>query len=95
MVVIQFPVVDVKHNCPVRHGHEGLRSDNPMGRIAFDHVVKKYGDVVAVNDISFEVADGEFLVLVGPSGCGKTSALRCLAGLEEVTEGSSISATAK
>jgi len=58
-----------------------------MGRIAFDHVIKKYGDVVAVNDISFEVADGEFLVLVGPSGCGKTSALRCLAGLEEVTDG--------
>ena len=58
-----------------------------MGRIAFDHVVKKYGEVVAVDDISFEVADGEFLVLVGPSGCGKTSALRCLAGLEEVTDG--------
>ncbi len=58
-----------------------------MGRIAFDHVVKKYGDVVAVNDVSFEVADGEFLVLVGPSGCGKTSALRCLAGLEQADEG--------
>ena len=58
-----------------------------MGRIAFDHVTKKYGDVVAVNDVSLEAADGEFLVLVGPSGCGKTSALRCLAGLEEVTEG--------
>ena len=58
-----------------------------MGRIAFDHVTKKYGDVVAVNDVSFEAADGEFLVLVGPSGCGKTSALRCLAGLEEVTDG--------
>ena len=59
-----------------------------MGRIAFDHVTKKYGDVVAVKDVSLEAADGEFLVLVGPSGCGKTSALRCLAGLEEVTEGS-------
>ncbi|MCA1668066.1 MAG: ABC transporter ATP-binding protein, partial [Thermomicrobia bacterium] len=58
-----------------------------MGRIAFDHVTKKYGDVVAVKDISLEAADGEFLVLVGPSGCGKTSALRCLAGLEEVTDG--------
>ncbi|MDQ6601668.1 MAG: ATP-binding cassette domain-containing protein, partial [Chloroflexota bacterium] len=58
-----------------------------MGRIAFDHVTKKYGDVVAVNDVSLEAADGEFLVLVGPSGCGKTSALRCLAGLEEVTDG--------
>ncbi len=58
-----------------------------MGRIAYDHVTKKYGDVVAVNDMSIEAADGEFLVLVGPSGCGKTSALRCLAGLEEVTDG--------
>ncbi len=58
-----------------------------MGRIAFDHVTKKYGDVVAVDDMSIEAADGEFLVLVGPSGCGKTSALRCLAGLEEVTDG--------
>lgn len=58
-----------------------------MGRIAFDHVTKKFGDVVAVNDISIEAADGEFLVLVGPSGCGKTTALRCLAGLEEVSEG--------
>ena len=58
-----------------------------MGRIAFEHVIKKYGNVVAVNDISFEAADGEFLVLVGPSGCGKTTALRCLAGLEEVTDG--------
>ena len=58
-----------------------------MGRIALDHMTKKYGDVLAVDDVTIEAADGEFLVLVGPSGCGKTSALRCLAGLEEVTEG--------
>src|SRR5947209_1505814 len=64
-----------------------MRRGTTMGRIAFDHVTKKYGDVTAVNDISIEAADGEFLVLVGPSGCGKTSALRCLAGLEEVTDG--------
>src|SRR5579885_869998 len=64
-----------------------MRRGTTMGRIAFDHVTKKYGEVVAVDDMSFEAADGEFLVLVGPSGCGKTTALRCLAGLEEVTEG--------
>ncbi len=58
-----------------------------MASVAFDHVVKKYGDVVAVNDLSFTIDDKEFLVLVGPSGCGKTTALRCLAGLEEITSG--------
>ncbi len=58
-----------------------------MASVIFDHVVKKFNDVVAVNDLSFELDDKEFLVLVGPSGCGKTTALRCLAGLEEVTSG--------
>jgi multiple sugar transport system ATP-binding protein len=43
--------------------------------------------VVAVNDLNLEIADKEFLVLVGPSGCGKSTALRCLAGLEEITDG--------
>jgi multiple sugar transport system ATP-binding protein len=47
-----------------------------------------YGkDVLAVNDLNLEIKDGEFMVLVGPSGCGKTTALRMIAGLEEVTEG--------
>jgi multiple sugar transport system ATP-binding protein len=45
------------------------------------------GDVVAVNDVSLEIGDGEFMVLVGPSGCGKSTILRVLAGLEEVTAG--------
>ncbi len=58
-----------------------------MASVTFDHVYKKFGDVVAVNDLNIEVADKEFLVLVGPSGCGKTTALRCLAGLEDVTDG--------
>jgi len=58
-----------------------------MGTVAFDHVTKRFGDVVAVNDLSLAVRDGEFLVLVGPSGCGKTTALRMLAGLEEQTAG--------
>jgi len=58
-----------------------------MARVAFENVVKKYGDVTAVNNLNIDVADKEFLVLVGPSGCGKTTALRCLAGLEEITSG--------
>ncbi len=58
-----------------------------MARVEFDSVSKKFGDVVAVEDISFEAKEGEFLVLIGPSGCGKSTTLRCLAGLENVDEG--------
>jgi multiple sugar transport system ATP-binding protein len=58
-----------------------------MASVTYTNVVKQFGDVKAVDDISFQVEDKEFLVLVGPSGCGKTTALRCLAGLEEVTSG--------
>jgi multiple sugar transport system ATP-binding protein len=58
-----------------------------MATIGYEHVTKRFEDVLAVNDLSIDVADGEFLVLVGPSGCGKTTALRMLAGLEDVTEG--------
>lgn len=58
-----------------------------MASVTYDHVWKKFGDVTALQDVTIDVEDKEFLVLVGPSGCGKTTALRCLAGLEEVTEG--------
>ncbi len=58
-----------------------------MASVTYDHVTKRFGDVVAINDLNIQIADKEFLVLVGPSGCGKSTALRCLAGLEEVTEG--------
>ncbi|HID86227.1 MAG TPA: ATP-binding cassette domain-containing protein, partial [Anaerolineae bacterium] len=58
-----------------------------MAHVIYDHVTKRFGDVIAVNDLNLEVAEGEFLVLLGPSGCGKTTTLRLLAGLEEVTEG--------
>ena len=58
-----------------------------MASVIYDHVTKRFGDVVAVNDMSLDIPDKEFLVLVGPSGCGKTTALRLLAGLEEITSG--------
>jgi multiple sugar transport system ATP-binding protein len=58
-----------------------------MASVKFEHVTKRYGDVVAVNDLNIEVNDREFLVFVGPSGCGKTTSLRMLAGLEEITDG--------
>lgn len=58
-----------------------------MAKVLYDHVWKKFGDFVALNDLDLTIEDKEFLVLVGPSGCGKTTALRCLAGLEEVTQG--------
>jgi len=59
-----------------------------MATVTFDHVFKRFpGDVIAVNDLNLQVADGEFLILVGPSGCGKTTALRCVAGLETISEG--------
>ncbi len=59
-----------------------------MSEIFLDGVTKVFGnDVVAVDDVTLEIGDGEFMVLVGPSGCGKSTILRILAGLEEVTAG--------
>jgi len=58
-----------------------------MAGIKFEHVWKRFGDFTALKDLNIEISDQEFLVLVGPSGCGKTTALRCLAGLEEITDG--------
>ncbi len=58
-----------------------------MASVTFKGVTKKFGDVVALQELNLEIADKEFLVLVGPSGCGKSTALRCLAGLEEVSGG--------
>src|SRR5688572_30026781 len=58
-----------------------------MAALVLDRVTKRFDDVVAVDDLTLEVADGEFLVLLGPSGCGKSTALRMIAGLEEPTEG--------
>ena len=58
-----------------------------MASVTYDHVTKEFGSVVAVNDLDLQIDDKEFLVFVGPSGCGKTTALRMLAGLEEITKG--------
>jgi multiple sugar transport system ATP-binding protein len=59
-----------------------------MAGIRLENVTKLFaGDVTAVDNVSLEIPDGEFLVLVGPSGCGKTTLLRMIAGLEEVTDG--------
>lgn len=59
-----------------------------MAAIKYDHVWKRFGDLAVLKDLNIDINDQEFLVLVGPSGCGKTTALRCLAGLEEITDGS-------
>jgi multiple sugar transport system ATP-binding protein len=58
-----------------------------MATVTFDHVWKRFDKFEAVKDLSLEIGDGEFMVLVGPSGCGKTTSLRMIAGLEEISEG--------
>ena len=57
------------------------------GSVELVDVTKRYGDVVAIDKINFEIQAGEFLSLLGPSGCGKTTTLRMLAGLEQPDEG--------
>lgn len=58
-----------------------------MAEVRFEHVTKRFGDTIAVNDLNLDIPDQEFLVLVGPSGCGKSTTLRLLSGLEEITQG--------
>ena len=59
-----------------------------MTTIEMKNIVKKYGaGFAAVNDVSIDVKDGEFMILVGPSGCGKSTLLRMIVGLEDITEG--------
>jgi multiple sugar transport system ATP-binding protein len=65
----------------------GRTREVTVGRVVFEGVTKRFGDVVAVDDLSLEVHDREFLVLLGPSGCGKSTALRMVAGLEDPSTG--------
>ena len=58
-----------------------------MANVSFQKIEKSFGTVKVIHGISFDIADGEFVVLVGPSGCGKSTLLRMLAGLEEITAG--------
>jgi multiple sugar transport system ATP-binding protein len=59
-----------------------------MAEIVLKNLLKRYGNLVAVNDLSLDIPDGRAVVLLGPSGCGKTTLLRCIAGLEKVDGGS-------
>jgi multiple sugar transport system ATP-binding protein len=58
-----------------------------LAKVSLKHLMKRFGKVVAVNDLSLEAKDKEFIVLLGPSGCGKTTVLRCIAGLESADGG--------
>jgi multiple sugar transport system ATP-binding protein len=58
-----------------------------MASVTVSHITKRFGTSVAVNSLSLDIRDGEFMVMLGPSGCGKTTALRCVAGLEHQDEG--------
>src|SRR4029078_4850398 len=62
-----------------------------MAEITIKNVFKRYGDgFPAVNDVSLDIADGEFMILVGPSGCGKSTVLRMIVGLEDISSGDMI-----
>ncbi|PSF33073.1 sugar ABC transporter ATP-binding protein [Aphanothece hegewaldii CCALA 016] len=58
-----------------------------MAKVSLNQITREFGSVIAVSDITFEIPDGEFWVLVGPSGCGKSTILRMIAGLESITKG--------
>ncbi|HUN64616.1 MAG TPA: ABC transporter ATP-binding protein [Bacteroidota bacterium] len=58
-----------------------------MGQVRLEHVFKRYDSHTVVKDVSLEIRDKEFVVLVGPSGCGKSTTLRMIAGLEEISDG--------
>jgi multiple sugar transport system ATP-binding protein len=63
-----------------------------MASVAIENVTKSYGAQSVLHGVSVDIPDGSFVVLVGPSGCGKSTLLRMIAGLEDITGGSSASA---
>jgi multiple sugar transport system ATP-binding protein len=65
----------------------GSRVEGRSAPVSFERVGKRFGNVIAVDDLNLGVDNGEMLVLLGPSGCGKTTSLRMLAGLESITSG--------
>ena len=67
-----------------------LKMDHGNSILLAENILKKYGNKIVLNTISFDVIRGEFLSVLGPSGCGKTTLLRCLIGIEEVDSGSFI-----
>ena len=58
-----------------------------MAKVELKNITKKYGEVIAVQNMNLTISDNEFLVLVGPSGCGKSTTLRMIAGLEDISGG--------
>ena len=58
-----------------------------MSTVKFDQVSKRFGKTTAVDSMSLDIDEGEFMVLLGPSGCGKSTALRMIAGLESISDG--------
>jgi multiple sugar transport system ATP-binding protein len=58
-----------------------------MSNVCLENITRRFGNVNAIDDISFTIPDGEFWVLVGPSGCGKSTIMRMIAGLETATSG--------
>ena len=61
--------------------------DNKMPKVQVRNLTKKFGDLLVLNDISFDVRSGEFLCIVGPTGCGKTTFLNIIGGLERCDKG--------
>jgi multiple sugar transport system ATP-binding protein len=73
--------------CNYKNARAYSRLVSTSAPVRFDRVTKVYDGVTALREFSLEITDGEFMVLVGPSGCGKTTALRMVAGLEDITDG--------
>ena len=86
------PAVPAAHRRrPDQRCGQGLKESSMAPDRAASNIVKKYGDgFPAVNDVSLDIADGEFMILVGPSGCGKSTLLRMVVGLEDITSGDMI-----